>query len=425
MILKNRHDKISHNIDTAQLAKWVKKAKDGDKSALEEVIKLTSDYVYYYCLVMLNDEQNALDAVQDIFIVVIQKLDTVKNPRAFLGWLKMVTSNYCTNKVTRKTEYIISSDDENNILEDFEDFDDQKIPEERIDNEETSNMLMGIIKKLPEAQRECILMYYYQDMSIAEISTAVGISEGTVKSRLNYARKTIKKGVEEFEEKGFKLYGLTPIPFIAYFLTNTAAALSAPIQAESVIAAAETAAISSIAVDATVLTSAVAATGIAAGSLFGTVLSTKIAAGAMAVALLAGGGIIGFTSLEKDKEQPAKMVLPKISTADTAKRKSSGKLVKKKKKHISVATADTAVRKKAPQKTYKSAAKNKATEYTEEKNDKGFEVYQESINENTTEITEVYEPTPSTQPVTISTEPTLPLPRETASQQTYHIYNYR
>ena len=79
--------------------------------------------------------------------------------------------------------------------------------------------MQDILSALPEEQRLCILMYYYEELSVGEIAEALECSTGTVKSRLNYARKFIKIKVEELEKQGTKLYGIAPIPFIVWMLT--------------------------------------------------------------------------------------------------------------------------------------------------------------------------------------------------------------
>lgn len=63
-------------------------------------------------------------------------------------------------------------------------------------------------------------------MSIKEIAEAMGTSESTVKSRLRYARESIRQGVEKYTDQGFKFYGLTPVPFLRYFLQKEAARVS-------------------------------------------------------------------------------------------------------------------------------------------------------------------------------------------------------
>ena len=79
-------------------------------------------------------------------------------------------------------------------------------------------IMQGILDQLPDEQRLCVLMYYYDELSVKEIAETLGCSTGTVKSRLNYARKYIKKEVEKQEKKGTKLYSIAPISFLIWML---------------------------------------------------------------------------------------------------------------------------------------------------------------------------------------------------------------
>src|SRR5699024_8897045 len=60
------------------------------------------------------------------------------------------------------------------------------------------------------------------ELGVKEIAAALEVSEGTVKSRLNYARRSIKEGVERYAAQGVKLYSLAPLPFLAYLLRQDA-----------------------------------------------------------------------------------------------------------------------------------------------------------------------------------------------------------
>ena len=77
-----------------------------------------------------------------------------------------------------------------------EDLDDQRIPEKILDTKETHRMIRELVDELPPAQKLCILMYYYDELPVKDIAEALDTSENTVKSRLSYARKTIKAGVD-------------------------------------------------------------------------------------------------------------------------------------------------------------------------------------------------------------------------------------
>lgn len=207
---KSPHYKINNN----KLAKNVSKAQNGDKKALEYIVNETGNYVYYYCLSLLCDEEKAKDAVQDIYVKILTNLRSVKNPKAFLAWLKTVTANHCKNLLLKKRE-------EEELTDTFEESDIQVIPEKCIETEEVCEIIRNSIKELPEIQRECVLMYYYQQLSIKEISEVLEVKEGTVKSRLYTARMAIKRELEKYGKANL-LGGAAPLSYITYTLIGDA-----------------------------------------------------------------------------------------------------------------------------------------------------------------------------------------------------------
>ena len=70
--------------------------------------------------------------------------------------------------------------------------DEETVPETVLEKSETQELIRDVIDGLPDEQRMCVLMHYFHEMKTREIADALGVSEGTVKSRLNYARKSIK-----------------------------------------------------------------------------------------------------------------------------------------------------------------------------------------------------------------------------------------
>lgn len=84
------------------------------------------------------------------------------------------------------------------------------LPDQSADSKETSRLLMEIIDRLSEEKRLCILMYYYQEMSVGEIAEALQLPVTTVKYKLLAARADIKKEIEKLEKDGTKLYALFP-----------------------------------------------------------------------------------------------------------------------------------------------------------------------------------------------------------------------
>lgn len=192
----------------------------GNRQAMEELIEEIQDKVYYYCVKTLRNETAAQDAAQDVLMAVFQGLDRLKNPAAFNSWLNRIIIRTCMKTYTREHREITI----NEIGEDhfFENLDDQQIPEKIIDTNENRKIIRDLVDELPPAQRLCILMYYYDELSVKDIAEAIDVPENTVKSRLSYARKAIKAGVDRWIAKGFTLYSFTPLPYLRYFLQKEA-----------------------------------------------------------------------------------------------------------------------------------------------------------------------------------------------------------
>ena len=219
--------KNQNKFNANKLAKYVARAQNGERKAMERIVDETSGYVYYYCLALLCSEDEANDAVQEIYLTLLKKLDTLENPKAFLGWLKTVTSNHCKNRLARNKNY--SSLDDEVIFESEEETDIQLIPQKQIEAHELRNAVVTAVKNLPVFQRECVMMYYYNEMSVSQIAEVLEIKEGTVKSRLYNARKSIKSELEKLGFSENTLGGFSPLAFVAYSLMSDSEKYYCPI----------------------------------------------------------------------------------------------------------------------------------------------------------------------------------------------------
>lgn len=214
-------------MDNNELAALVKMSQQGDSAAMEELLRAAYTPVSYQCRRFLKTGADAEDMTQEILLLIYTKIGTLNEPAAFWGWLGRMTANRCKNALTRTHEDlpVLEDGEGNSVLDSIENEDRQTVPEEAFDNAETARMIGGIVDALPGAQRDCVLLYYYDEMSVKEIAEVLGASENTVKSRLNYARKTIRENVLDYEKKhGIRLHSLAPIPLLLYFLRMEAEA---------------------------------------------------------------------------------------------------------------------------------------------------------------------------------------------------------
>ena len=201
-------------------------AKNGNKKAFDKLYKLTSNDVWFTCVSLLKDEENAKDIMQETYITAFLKLDTLKDEEKFCGWLTAIATNKSKNKLKGKVEYQI--DDE--VLIAKTETDELMLPEEYINKAEKRKVLLQIIEDtLSFNQYQVVLMFYFNELSIAEIAQALEISEGTVKSRLNSSRAKMKTAIEDYENKsGDKLHGVVVVPFFTTIFKEEAKSLAVP-----------------------------------------------------------------------------------------------------------------------------------------------------------------------------------------------------
>ena len=201
-------------------------AKNGNKKAFDKLYELTHNDVWYNCLSLLKDEENAKDIMQETYITAFLKLDTLNDEQKFCGWITSIAVNKCKNKLKGKVEYQI--DDEVLITE--AETDELMLPEEYITKAEKRKVLLQIMEDtLSFNQYQTVLMFYFDEMSISEIAQGLEISEGTVKSRLNSSRAKMKTAIEDYENKsGDKLHGVVVVPFFTTIFKEEAKSLAVP-----------------------------------------------------------------------------------------------------------------------------------------------------------------------------------------------------
>ncbi len=278
------------------LVSLVTSAQKGDSDAQSELFGAFYNDVYYFALKTVKDEDLACDITQEAFIEIINTIGNLKEPAAFVTWMKQITYHQCTRYFKKKKDVIVSEDEDggtifDNIKEESAEF----IPDEALDQNEFKKTVLAILDELSEEQRSATMMYYFDELSVKEIAEIQGVSEGTVKSRLNYARKAIKASVEEYEKKnGIKLHAFGFFPLFRWLLSDGAAkvmpAAKAAAVAEGVSAA--TGATVSVAAATTAATAATAtvATGITAKIVAGIIAATVVIGGTTTAVILSNRG---------------------------------------------------------------------------------------------------------------------------------------
>lgn len=273
-----------------KLIALVKGAQKGDSAAVDALFAAYYNDVYYFALKTLKDQDLACDITQETFLEIINTIHKLETPEAFVTWMKQITYHQCTRYFKKKKEVLVEEDEDGNTVFDTL-ADEGAIPAEIYEQAEFRQTIHSIIDQLTEEQRSAVMLYYFDELTVGQIAKIQGVSDGTVKSRLNYARKALKKSVESYEKKhNVKLHSVAILPLLLLFFGKALMP-----QAK----AAEIGAVVSQAASTAAGTAAAAAT-----AKVGMSLAAKIIAGVAAVAVVAGVGV-GTVALRNNKEKPS------------------------------------------------------------------------------------------------------------------------
>ena len=171
----------------------------GDQSAIESLINRHRSKVYTYILLTIKNQQLAEDLFQETFIKVIQSLRAGKyrdNGR-FLSWVIRIAHNLIIDHFRKEKQMnSVSNDDTEVDLFNSKKLSDENI-EEMIINSQIKTEIRILINKLPDDQREVVLLRHYGGLSFKEIAEQTDVSINTALGRMRYALINLRKLIEE------------------------------------------------------------------------------------------------------------------------------------------------------------------------------------------------------------------------------------
>ena len=157
--------------------------KNGDEEAFAQLIEQYKLPIYKTAKAILKDEDDVCDAIQDTALSIYKNIKNLKNEKHFKTWVIRITINKCYDIIAKRKlndEKVLKV--QSNISEIHTSFDSTVII--KTDLERTLDLLEEDLKKVT-------LLYYYNDLSITEISEILNIPKGTVKSRVFRAREKL------------------------------------------------------------------------------------------------------------------------------------------------------------------------------------------------------------------------------------------
>ena len=169
----------------------VEKVKRGDSGAFELLVAATQNDVYAVAFKMLGNAEDALDASQDAFIRAYTGISNFRGEAKFSVWMYRVTYNICLDKLRKKRRRPVVSLDREEDEPELQIPDTSPSPEERLISRENAELVRRGLDTLSPKLRSVLVLREVSGLSYTEISTATGLREGTVKSRINRARAAL------------------------------------------------------------------------------------------------------------------------------------------------------------------------------------------------------------------------------------------
>ncbi len=184
--------------DVKLLAQWAQ----GDREALEELFRRYRSVAYRVAYRLLGNEADALDAVQEGFVKALTHLPGFQGRSSFKTWLLRVVSNASLDLGRQRGRRETLSMDaigtkEREGLEPPVGAD----PSRGLEREDLRGQLHKALEKLPEAQRRTFVLHAEAGLSYREVAEVLGVSIGTVMSRLYYARQKLRASLDSWMQQ--------------------------------------------------------------------------------------------------------------------------------------------------------------------------------------------------------------------------------
>ena len=163
------------------------RCQSGETGAFEELIAVLERPLLYYAASLTGNTDSALDVLQEVWIKAFRGIRKLKNPGSLRTWLYTITHGIAVDRIRKN----YSREQAENVQ--YEDFQEAEEPSFA---KEDAAAVHAALNQIGLHHREVLILHFLEDLSLAEIAEVVHCSEGTVKSRLHYAKRQMKQILE-------------------------------------------------------------------------------------------------------------------------------------------------------------------------------------------------------------------------------------
>ena len=155
-----------------------------EPAAFEDLIAVMERPLLYYAASLTGSPDSALDVLQEVWLKVFRGIHKLKDPGSLRAWLYAITHAAAVDRIRKN---YARERAEQVLVEDFHEAD------EPLFEAEDAEAIHQALREIAIKHREVLVLHFLDDLSIAEIAGVIGCSEGTVKSRIHYAKRAMKE----------------------------------------------------------------------------------------------------------------------------------------------------------------------------------------------------------------------------------------
>lgn len=172
------------------------------KVAFESIVKRHMKDAYFIALGLVGNHEDALEISQEAFCRAYRNIKQLSSQGKFFPWFYQILRNLCFSRLRKRKVRYTGSLEDDRIQTDVHDSFDHEVIAER---SESKARLWRAIGRLDEKHREVIILRHFRNLSYEEISRILFCNQGTVTSRLYYARKRLKEILDREESSSEKI----------------------------------------------------------------------------------------------------------------------------------------------------------------------------------------------------------------------------
>ena len=181
-------------MEDTQLIALVQRAQRGDREAFGQLVIEFEPTVFAMTLRRLRNRSEAREVTQEVFLRAMRKIDQLREPERFVGWLKRIAIRLSINRAVRRPRETMTSPDTFASVSSSPD-----VPLESVLENERARQVRGGLDRLRPLDRDTLIAFYFQGQSLKEMSAQSGSPIGTIKRRLHTARNRLREELADLQ----------------------------------------------------------------------------------------------------------------------------------------------------------------------------------------------------------------------------------